>query len=283
MQFYIVDVFAEEKYQGNQLAVFIPDRDVSDTEMQQIAVETGFAETSFILSDKKSNGGYDVRIFTPGMEVPFAGHPTLGTAFVIWSALEQRASEKVILNLKVGQIPVTVKDGRFTMSQNEPEFGARIEKSLLAEVLSVQPEDIREDYPAQWVSTGLGSIIVPLKSRAALVQSHVNHDAFQRFIEEHFKCNILVFVPESDTLRVRVFTDDPGFPEDAATGSANGNLAGYLLKYNFFGSGEIHYQVRQGVEMGRPSLLHVDASLKADRCTILVGGNVHFVAEGKWN
>jgi len=282
MKFYIVDCFAESKYQGNQLAVFIPDRHVSDEEMQQIANEIGFSETTFILSDKKENGGYDVRIFTPDVEVPFAGHPTLGTAHVIHSLIEDGTSDQVILNLKVGQIPVAAGSSGLIMSQNEPKFGEILSKESVAGVLSINPDEIRDDYPVQWVSTGLEAIIVPLKSIDTIKRCHVNHDKFHKFIQEHYKCNILGFIQEGDNIRCRVFMDDPGFLEDPATGSANGNLAGYLLKYNFFNSNQIEYDVSQGSEMGRPSKLHVKASVKNGKYAILVGGKAYIVAEGNW-
>ena len=107
LTFYIVDVFAEEKYAGNQLAVFRNARALSDIEMQRVAKEMNYSETTFILSDEKRDGGYDVRIFTPEKEVPFAGHPTLGTAYVIQREIVKEPIETVVLNLKVGQIPTT--------------------------------------------------------------------------------------------------------------------------------------------------------------------------------
>lgn len=117
MKFYIADCFAEAKYQGNQLAVLFPDWPVDDGEMQRIAIETGFSETAFIMSGRRNNGGYDVRIFTTSCEVPFAGHPTLGTAYVIREILESGRPSKVILNLKAGQIPVEfTPDGRGIMT-----------------------------------------------------------------------------------------------------------------------------------------------------------------------
>lgn len=282
MKFYIVDCFAEAKYQGNQLAVFIPDRHVSDEEMQQIANEIGFSETTFILSGKKDDGGYDVRIFTPDVEVPFAGHPTLGTAHVIHSIIEDGTSDNVLLNLKVGQIPVAADEYGLTMSQNEPIFGEILSKESVAGVLSISPDDIRDDYPVQWVSTGLEAIIVPLKTVDTVKRCHVNHDQFHKFIKEHYKCNILGFVQEGSNIRCRVFMDDPGFLEDPATGSANGDLAGYLLKHNFFGKTCIEYDVNQGSEMGRPSKLHIKASYDNEKYTILVGGKAYVVAEGIW-
>jgi len=282
MKFYIVDCFAEQKYQGNQLAVFIPDRDLSREEMQQIAQEIGFSETTFVLSDKQVNGGYDVRIFTPGVEVPFAGHPTLGTAHIIRNIIEDGAADKVLLNLAVGQIPVFAEGETLIMSQNEPEFGEILGKEAVAAGVSIQPEDIRDDYPVQWVSTGLEAVIVPVKDVEVIKKSHVNHDKLDAFHKAHYKCNVLLFAEESDGLRVRVFMDDPGFLEDPATGSANGDLAGYLLKHNFFGRHNIAYTVSQGREMGRPSKLHIQADCTDGKYTILVGGQAYVVAEGDW-
>ncbi|MFC2142747.1 PhzF family phenazine biosynthesis protein, partial [Acidobacteriota bacterium] len=115
--FYIVDVFAESKYTGNQLAVFRNGSGYSDSQMQQIAKEMNYSETTFIISDESRDGGYDVRIFTPAEEVPFAGHPTLGTAFVILREIASRPQEKIVLNLPVGQIPVT-----FDYSGDEPDL-----------------------------------------------------------------------------------------------------------------------------------------------------------------
>lgn len=237
MDFYFVDVFAEEKYQGSQLAVLMPDRELSTAEMQQIAREINFSETTYIMSDKQENGGYDVRIFTPDTEIPFAGHPTLGTAYVINKIIERDAETKVILNLGVGQIPVAINGDKLIMSQNEPSFGMIIkETDVLADVLNIKQEDIRTDYPIQLVSTGLPCIIVPLKSIDAVMRCSINHNQFSQFFKNYYKCNLLVFSEEGESeLRARVFMDDPGYLEDPATGSANGNLAGYLLEYNFFG------------------------------------------------
>ncbi len=282
MNFYIVDCFAEGKYQGNQLAVFLPDGPVSDGEMQRIANEIGFSETTFILSGRRDNGGYDVRIFTPDVEVPFAGHPTLGTAHIIHTVLEGERTDRVQLNLKAGQIPVSIDARGIVMTQNEPVFGEILDKRLLAGVLSIEDGDIRDDYPVQWVSTGLEAIIVPLRSVDALRRCHVNHDRFHAFIRDHYKCNIMAFVPEGDGIRDRVFMDDPGFLEDPATGSANGDLAAYLLRHDFFGSSDLRYTVSQGSEMGRPSKLEVTASLREGRYTIEVGGHACTVARGEW-
>lgn len=284
MKFYIVDCFAEQKYQGNQLAVFIPHSEISTAEMQQIAREINFSETTFILSSKEENGGYRVRIFTPDIEVPFAGHPTLGTAYVIHKEIEEGKSDSVLLNLDVGQISVSIGQDGLTMTQKQPEFGQILEKSKVAGLLQIGEDDIRDDYPIQWVSTGLPCFVIPLKSTDAIKRCAIHHDHFRKFIETVYKCNMLVFAQTGENhLAVRVFMDDPGYLEDPATGSANGNLAGYMLKYDYFKNPEIFYTVSQGIEMGRPSILRVSGNLSDGIYKILVGGNAFIVAQGTWN
>jgi trans-2,3-dihydro-3-hydroxyanthranilate isomerase len=283
MKFYIVDCFAEQKYQGNQLAVFVPDYDIGMAEMQQIAREINFSETTFILSGKEENDGYQVRIFTPDIEVPFAGHPTLGTAFVIHQKIELGQTDKVILNLGVGPSTVTVDPNGLTMSQNQPEFGRIINKKIVADLLQIGEDEIRDDYPIQWVSTGLPCFVIPLRDSKAIQKCVIHHDRFKHFIETEYKCNMLVFTQDEDHhLNVRVFMDDPGFLEDPATGSANGNLAGYLLKHDFFHNSHLQYTVSQGVDMGRPSTLHIGGELTGGMYRIQVGGKVYMVAEGLW-
>lgn len=287
MKFYIVDVFAEQKYQGNQLAVLIPDHELSAKTMQQIAREINFSETSFILSGKQKNGGYAVRIFTPDIEVPFAGHPTIGTAYVIHKIIEKGKGRQVVLNLEAGQIPVIINEDEFTMAQNQPTFGMNIEHlGLIADILNIRVDDICTDYPIQLVSTGLACIIVPLNSIYAIKKCSINHTNFKSFIENFYKCNLLVFSPEEEAgecdLLVRVFMDDPGFYEDPATGSANGNLAGYLLKYDFFKSPRISLKINQGYEMNRPSRLNINAEMEEGTYKIHVGGKCCLVAKGDW-
>lgn len=284
MKYYIVDCFAESKYQGNQLLVLIPDREVSDDEQQKIAKEINFSETTFILSDKKEDGGYDVRIWTPNVgEVPFAGHPTLGTAYVINNIIENGADNDVFLNLKVGQIPVKHTADGLTMSQNPPEFGTIIDKAEIADIYGITPDDIRDDFPIQWVSTGLEAVIVPLTNRAALTTTHTDQAKFKEYIKRHPECNCnhLFFVDMGDhKLAARCHMED--FVEDPATGSANGDLAGYMVKHNFFGSNDVTYTVYQGEDMGRPSVLNIHSAYDGKNWTIEVGGGCYIVASGEW-
>ncbi len=284
MKFYIVDCFAEEKYQGNELLVVMADRPVSDEEQQQIAREINFSETTFILSDKKENGGYDVRIWTPNVgEVPFAGHPTLGTAHVIREKVEQGTEKTVKLNLKVGQIPVFAAGSGQTMAQNPPEFGSLIEKKEIAEIYGISEDDIMDEYPIQWVSTGLEAVLIPLKNRETLSRLHCDKDKFMEYVGRHPECycNHLFFVNMGNhTLAARCLMED--FVEDPATGSANGDLAGYVIKHNYFGTNDVTYTVHQGEDMGRPSVLHVHGALMMDEWTIEVGGSCYIVASGEW-
>ena len=284
MKFYIVDCFAEEKYQGNELLVVIADRAISDREQQQIAREINFSETAFILSGKQEDGGYDVRIWTPNVgEVPFAGHPTPGTAFVIHRCIEQEQGDLVRLNLKAGQIPVAVTRQGLTMSQNPPTFGRTVDRREIAEVFAIDAESIRDDYPVQWVSTGLESVIVPLKDRQALSRLRMDREAFERYVLRHPEnyCNHLFFVDMGDSaFAARCLMED--FVEDPATGSANGDLAGYLLRHDYFSKSDINYTVIQGEDMGRKSVLHSHARKAEEDWTIEVGGRCHLVASGEW-
>lgn len=286
MKFYIVDVFAENKYEGNQLAVCLPDENIEQEEMQAIAKETNFSETTFIMSGLQENGGYDVKIFTPDSEIPFAGHPTIGTAFIIQQLFEDHKAAEIKLNLKVGQVPVVFENQYAWMTQNQPVFGTEIDVETIAKSLQIDIEDINNDYPVQVVSTGLPSIIVNLKTLDAVNRCKVNHQVYDEMLEKIGDANLLVFTeetihPEND-LNARVFMFTSGHLEDPATGSANGNLAGYLLKHNFFNKNNISYSVEQGYSIGRPSLLKIKAKKNDDNFLIQVGGSIFVIAEGKW-
>jgi trans-2,3-dihydro-3-hydroxyanthranilate isomerase len=286
-QFYIVDVLAERKYSGNQLAVFRETTGLSADEMQAIAREMHFSETTFILSDEPRNGGYDVRIFTPESEVPFAGHPTLGTAYVIQQEIIGQPVEQVTLNLQVGPIPVTFSgQDVLWMKQIEPQFGQVLDAGQFAPALNLSAGDFDPRFPIEEVSTGLPFIIVPLKGLDPLRRATVNGERYFRLVENTWAKPILVFCPggydERQDLGVRVFADCFGIPEDPATGSGNGCLAGYLVKHRYFGTDSIEIRAGQGYEINRPSTLYLRAADKGDSIEISVGGKVVKVAEGKF-
>jgi trans-2,3-dihydro-3-hydroxyanthranilate isomerase len=290
LTFYIVDVFAEEKYAGNQLAVVRNAKVLSDTKMQRIAKEMNYSETTFVLSDEKRDGGYDVRIFTPEKEVPFAGHPTLGTAFVIQREIAKGQIDKIILNLKVGQIPVTfIYDGKHKdvlwMKQIEPSFGQTFSAESISRILGLDAREIDGKFDVQEVSTGIPFIIIPLKTLDALKRARISKDKYFEFIKNTQAKAILVFCPETycneNDLNVRVFADYYGVPEDPATGSANGCLAGYLVKHRYFGKPRINIRVEQGYEIGRPSLLLLKTEDKEGKIDVHVGGKVLMIAKGE--
>jgi trans-2,3-dihydro-3-hydroxyanthranilate isomerase len=289
LTFYLVDVFAEEKYAGNQLSVIRNASALSSDQMQRIANEMHFSETTFILSDKEQNGGYDVRIFTPAREMPFAGHPTLGTAYVIRQNIAERTINKVVLNLKVGQIPVTFeKDGEgqeiLWMKQIPPIFGKIFDAEQISEVLGLDVNEIDSRFPIQEVSTGVPFVIVPLRTLDGVKRVRIDRDKHSQLTKET-QAEILVFCPETynkeNNLNVRVFVDLFGIPEDPATGSANGCLTGYLSRYHYFGDRVVNARVEQGYEIGRPSLLHLRAESREGVIHVFVGGKVITVARGE--
>ncbi len=291
LPFYIVDVFAETKYAGNQLAVFTHAEALSTAEMQQIAKEMNYSETTFILSSELRSGGYDVRIFTPNQELPFAGHPTLGTAFILQQEIIKQPVETIVLNLKAGQIPVSIfyENGLANvlwMQQRSPIFGQTFAAEAITPMLNLDTTDIDLRFPIQDVSTGVPFIIVPLKTHQALKRIKVNKDRYFALIEKTQAKDILVFCPETydpeNHLSVRVFADSLGIPEDPATGSANGCLAGYLVQYLYAGKPSIDLRVEQGHEIGRPSLLLLKATKTVANMQVSVGGRVILVARGEF-
>jgi trans-2,3-dihydro-3-hydroxyanthranilate isomerase len=287
LPFYIVDVFAEKKYAGNQLAVFRRAEALSGEQMQQIARETNFSETTFILRDEPRDNGFDVRIFTPAEEVPFAGHPTLGTAHIIRSELLNGKGEALTLNLKVGKIPVTFgNDGYIWMKQIEPEFGKLHTAAAVAPMLNLPVNGIDDRFPVQEISTGLPFFIVPLKSLSALKAAKIDRDKYFAFIKDSWAKGVLVFCPQAheaqNDISVRVFVDCFNIPEDPATGSGNGCLAGYLVKHRYFGSERIDIRSEQGYEIGRPSLLLLKAEQQGPSIKISVGGKAVVVAQGEF-
>jgi trans-2,3-dihydro-3-hydroxyanthranilate isomerase len=286
--FYIVDVFAENKYAGNQLAVIRNATDLTTDEMQRIANETHFSETTFIQSDQPKNGGYNVRIFTPYQEVPFAGHPTLGTAYIIKNFIAADNPDTVKLNLGVGQIPVTFQkneDGQevLWMRQKPPVFQEKFSTEELAQILQLNPSNFDERFPIQEVSTGMPFMIVPLKTLDAIKRARVDLPKLQK-IANRVHGGILIFASETyhkeNNLNVRVFVDLFGIPEDPATGSGNGCLAAYLSKYQYFGSDKVDARVEQGYEINRPSLLLLKANAAGKTVDVNVGGKVVLVGNG---
>jgi len=297
LTFHLVDVFAESPYGGNELAVVRDAGRLSTSEMQKIAREFNFSETTFIVSSENSAVRaarlFKVRIFTPTRELPFAGHPTLGTAYVIQKFIMGKRVSDITLDLKVGRIPVTFVYGRggeltrLWMRQVEPTFGKeRLNAKELSKVLGIRPDDVDRRFPIVEVSTGVPFIIVPLRNLDAVKRCRVDGKSCDDLLQKVGEEGILVFSPEAreagDDLSVRVFVEAFGVPEDAATGSGNGCLAAYLSHYRYFRSEKVNAKVDQGHEIGRPSKIYLKAHEERGSLRVYVGGHVASVGVGKF-
>ena len=287
-RFWIVDVFCEEKFKGNQLAVFLDASSLGAAEMQSLAREMNFSESTFILDSKANDKGWPVRIFTPQAEVPFAGHPTLGTSWVIANELLEARPDSLTLDLQAGPIPVRFEDDArgelMWMTQNQPEFQDGPAAPVVAAALGLEPSDIDARFPIERVSTGLPFLLVPVVSLAATQKARLRGEAYDTLCAQDHKA-ILFFSAEtvdpSNKVHARMFADAFGVPEDPATGSANGCLAAWLVRHRYFGMPAIDLTVEQGVEMGRASRLHLRAAENDGTFSIQVGGRVIPVAEGR--
>jgi len=287
-RFVQVDVFTPKPFGGNQLAVFTDARGLSAEEMQTLAREMNFAESTFVLPPERPGAVKRVRIFTTTSEMPFAGHPTVGTTFVL-------ASEGVIpltgaettahLQLNIGLTPVrvTARDERpefVWMEQRRAEFSeAGAPAAGVAGAIGVGVEDIAATgWPLHVVSTGVPYLIVPLRSLDAVRRAHPDPTALQRILPPD-TCAYL-FTREAEDpahpVHARMFNANPlDLPEDAATGSAAGPLGAYLVRHKILAPGTFVFE--QGYEMGRPSLIHVGVT---EGGQISVGGRTVKVGEG---
>lgn len=289
--FTIVDVFADAPFRGNQLAVFRHGTHLSTDAMQALARETHFSETTFLMSDAPDGrGGWPMRIFTPDREIPFAGHPTLGTAWVIQQELIGEPVDTITLALKAGHIPVTFtySDGvpdLLDMTQLPPTFGARPDPALVTAAVSLSPDDLDDRFPIEEVSTGLPTLIIPLRNRASLERAHIHTEHYHRLEETIAARSLLLFAADpidpANDLHVRVFVPDYGVPEDPATGSSNGCLAGWLSHHRYWGDSRIRATVEQGFQIHRPSRLLLNAEPNGDGIVVRVGGRVFASARGE--
>ena len=298
LEFYILDVFAEKKYAGNQLAVFLNAKNIDNAKMLQIAKEINFAESTFIQGGNEEKG-FDVKIFTPESEIPFAGHPTVGTSFVIREFILKKNLNQLFLNLKIGQIKVEFKKANTSelltfVTQAQPNFSENVDKQEIASLLNVDIQDIDEKLPVCEVSTGLPFIIVPLKSLESIQKIKTDAPSMVKFMKSKglYKTNnpsgltTSVFCFTSETYESRsdynsrmLCVEDEVLKEDAATGSANGCFLAYYLK---FIHPSANLLMEQGYEMKRPSNLHLKGKLIDNEYEIKVGGSVKLIAKGDW-
>jgi trans-2,3-dihydro-3-hydroxyanthranilate isomerase len=282
-----LDVFTSRPLEGNQLAVFTDARGLSDDEMQKLARETNLCETTFILPRDPATEraeGHKVRIFTVNEELPFAGHPTLGTA---WYLHQQAPTDEVVLDLKIGKIPVRFeqRDGLLfgEMRQAEPQFGRMHDHADVASVLGVAVSELDDKLPIQTISTGMPFTIVPFRSLKTLQKLAIGWNQMSPYLATigspaffYFVCRETV--DPKATLHARMIFYNG---EDPATGSAAGCCTAWAVKNGVLAP-DVQGMIEQGIETRRPSLLHIRASRSGDTVTnVRVGGNVVHVVNAE--
>ena len=291
-RYFICDVFTDTRFNGNQLAVLPEATGLSDAEMQKLAREFNFSETAFVFPAEMGHTR-KVRIFTPTTEVPFAGHPNIGTAFVLTETGELGSDivpESICFEEKAGLVPINISQkpsGQRQFELKAPEsltacpFKA---VSTIADALSLNINQIIEkNHPPSAASVGLPFLIVELLNTSALADIQINTESFNYLLDEGSPPYILVYTQNTSNadLQARMFAPLDGITEDPATGSANCALAALLAHYSHLSNGDFCWEVVQGLEMGRPSRLKVRAQKENGSVTgSWVAGTCVMVAEG---
>lgn len=297
LQFQTVDVFTGKQFAGNPLAVVLNAEALSSGQMQAIAAEFNLAETTFVRPPKDPAHIAEVRIFTPRSEMPFAGHPNVGTAFALARAGvcygRPVHGDRIIFEEKAGLVPIEIlKDGTAVVgarlaSPQPLSVGAEIAGELVASACGISPADIEvANHRPCIASCGAPFILAELKSRVALAAASPNGDVFRLEVTKHPAVSIMLYtqVDEADIdIRARMFAPHLNIPEDPATGSANVALIGLLAKLRSETNLSLSKTIAQGVEMGRPSILQataekqngaVTATFIGGRCVPVMSGTI---------
>jgi trans-2,3-dihydro-3-hydroxyanthranilate isomerase len=297
-RFVTADVFTKERFGGNQLAVFPDARGLDDAQMQRIAREFALSETTFVFPPSDAKHTRRVRIFTPNSELPFAGHPTVGTAFALATLGEidlNDAETRIVFEEAVGPVPVMIRseNGIAGFAQltaaKLPEFGSPPPAPAeLARALGLDAGDVLEGrFAPEGVSCGVQFLFVPVRNRATLGRARVRLDEFERVLSGYTTQKVFLFCAEPELpgshYRARMFAPGIGITEDPATGSAVASFAGYLAKRDAKRDGTLRWVVEQGFEMGRPSILEAEADVRAGVVTaVRVGGHSVLVSKGEF-
>ncbi|RZJ53601.1 MAG: PhzF family phenazine biosynthesis protein [Flavobacterium sp.] len=283
LPFYIIDVFAENKYAGNQLAVFLEAENLSSDEMQKIAKEINFAESTFITRLDFENNSADIRIFTPASEMKFAGHPIIGTSWVLMNKVFKNEPKTIKLQVPIGEIPIHKTEELIWLKAAQPEFWDIYEKEDFSSFSNLKSTDFDDQYPIQEVTTGSAFVMVPLKNKAALEALVLDKDNMQEWLLENCKTNhrALYFYcwEDSKIISRMLCIEHNQLVEDAATGSASTCLQAFLLKYHSAKIETINYQ---GDFINRPSQIYFDGTMTENKFTIQIGGKSQFIAKGEW-
>jgi trans-2,3-dihydro-3-hydroxyanthranilate isomerase len=295
LQYSLVDVFTDRAFGGNPLAVFHEASGLSTQTMQALAKELNLSESTFVLPAQEPGHAYQIRIFTPAIELPMAGHPTIGTTFILArkhliDLVEPETA--ILLEEGVGPIPVTlqIQDGTYQhirMQQPLPTFGTQFsDRETIAQMLSIDISAIDASLPIEVVSCGVPFLYVPLTSLQAIRSIRLRHDIWERKLKDTEAPQIFVFTQETElagsTVHSRMFAPAMGVSEDSATGAASGPLGCYLVRHDRVGHARtVEIVSEQGIEMGRPSIIHITIEREGQQITgVYVGGQCHFMGEG---
>jgi trans-2,3-dihydro-3-hydroxyanthranilate isomerase len=292
--FFTLDVFTGRPFGGNPLAVVLDGERLSGEQMQTIAAEFNLSETVFVLPPAKAHGARKLRIFSPRAELPFAGHPTVGTAFLLakLGLVPLDANDPVIvLEEGVGNVAVNVQlgpDGPITTRMSVPrmpELGpAPPPAQELAAMLSLAVDDLLPGRAPRAYSCGVPFLFVPVRDREAIERAKIRPDLWEKTVSQWWASSVFVFTFETETpqaqVHARTFAPAFGIVEDPATGAAASALAGYLCDLEGR-DGSLRWQIEQGFEMGRPSLIELEADRSGGRITaVRVGGRSVLMSEG---
>lgn len=296
MRYFTADVFTSIRFGGNQLAVLPDARGLTDEQMLAITREFNYSESTFVFPPDDPKHTRRVRIFTPGGEVPFAGHPTVGTAFVLATIGEiplTGAETHIVLEEKVGPVPVVIRalDGKPSFCQFSvaklPAVGPPLpSRAALASCLSIDEGEMMDGaWIPQIVSCGLEFAFVPVRNRAVVARSRMHLESWEKHLANTLGQAVMIFAMDAEEpghdVHARMFAPGFGVPEDPATGSACAALGGYLAARSRQ-DGTLRWVVEQGYEMGRPSLIEVEADRTDGRITaVRVGGASVMVCEGE--
>ena len=284
LPFYIVDVFAEKKYLGNQLAVFTGAGILNTEEMQKIAREINFAESTFITKLDNENCVAEIRIFTPEHEMQFAGHPIIGTSWVLMNRIFENQPKNISLSVPIGVIPIFQSGDLVWLQAAQPQFLDTFSAKDFLKFSNLSITDFDDTFPIQEVTTGSAFVIVPLKSKKALENLVLDKVEMDQWLQAHCKTNhraiYFYFLEENNLVSRMLYIEDNQLKEDSATGSASTCLQAFLLKYH---SAEIQIVNHQGEFINRASQIYFDGKLANNHFDIKIGGKTQFIAKGEWD
>ncbi len=286
-RYHLLDVFTDRPFAGNPLAVFVDPPELSTAQMQTVARELNLSETVFVRSPGEAPA-WPTRIFTPAAELPFAGHPTVGTGVLL--AELGMAGDRVVLAEGVGDVEVTIERRAGGCASTlrtavAPTFAEAPDRDLLARALSIEPADLHSHLAAGIWSCGIPFCVVPLRDVTVLAHTRVDSAVWAAHLEHTDAASLYLMAPLDDTLdrwRARSYAPGYGVAEDPATGSAAAAAAGLLAASRQLRKGAMRWVIEQGVEMGRPSELRVALDHDgAEASAVLVGGNAVVIGEGQ--